>query len=276
MSENNFEVKKKAYKNYLVRKELSGKTISKYLRDVERFYLFLEDRTVDFNAVSEYKMYLTNTYKSSTANSYLISLNCYWRWLGMDELCVSLIKRQRTYFSSAELSLNDYRKMIEFAEANNETKWYLIMRCLGAMGIRVGELKFVTCEAVLSGYAEILFKAKLRTILIPEELQNKLLLFCENENIHSGAVFLNKRKTVPLNSSVIWRNLKRIAEGSGVDKTSVYPHNFRHMFARTYMDAYHNIVELADILGHSSIETTRIYTKASKETQRRRLDSLRL
>lgn len=194
----------------------------------------------------------------------------------MDDLCVSLIKYQRTYFSCAELTLNDYRKMIEFNEANNETKWYLIMRCLGAMGIRVGELKFITCEAVLSGYAEILFKAKLRTILIPRELKNKLLFFCRNENIHSGAVFLNKHKTAPLNSSVIWRNLKRIAEESGADKSAVYPHNFRHMFARSYMNTYHNIVELADILGHSSIETTRIYTKASKETQRRRLDSLGL
>lgn len=276
MYENNFEIKKEAYKNYLVRKELNCKTISKYLKDVERFYLFLEDRTVDFNAVSEYKMYLTGTYKSSTVNSYLISLNCYWRWMNMDDLCVSLIKRQRTYFSSAELTLNDYRKMIEFAEENNETKWYLVMRCLGAMGIRVGELKFITYEAVLSGYAEILFKAKLRTILIPEKLQRRLLSYCENENIHSGAVFLNKHKTMPLDSSVIWRNLKRIAEESGADKSAVYPHNFRHMFARAYMNTYHNIVELADILGHSSIETTRIYTKASKETQRGRLDSLGL
>ncbi len=276
MSKNNYNINNEEYKEYLIKKELNCKTITKYLQDVNRFYIYLHNNTLDFNAVTSYKKNLMRTYKSTTVNSYLISLNCYWHWLDRDDLCVSLIKCQRSYFSTEELTLSEYRKMIDYAQDCKEQKWYIIMKCLGATGIRVGELKFISYEAVQSGSAEILFKSKLRTMLIPEKLRAKLLLFCEKENIKSGTIFLNSKKKAPLDSSVIWRNLKRIAINAGVDQSKVYPHNFRHMFARTYMKTYHNIVELADILGHSSIETTRIYTKASKETQRNRLNNLEL
>jgi site-specific recombinase XerD len=266
---------KEEYETYLVDKELSQLTVAKYIRDTEHFFAFLNGRVADFSAMADYKAMLMEKYKSSTVNSYLISLNQYWHWINRDDLCVKLIKCQRTYFTSNEFTIGDYRKITEYAH-EHEIKWYLIMRCLGAMGIRVGELKFITYEAVKDGTADVLFKSKLRTIIIPKNLRTSLLDFCENESINTGAVFLNKQKTGPLNSSVIWRNLKRIAEKSGVNKSNVYPHNFRHMFAREYMNTYHNIVELADILGHSSIETTRIYTKSSRESQRKKLEELGL
>lgn len=153
--------------------------------------------------------------------------------------------------------------MLKYAEKSGQTKWYLIMRCLGSMGIRVGELKFITYEALLSGNAEILFKSKLRTILIPAGLQGELLYFCQRGGIESGTVFMNKNKTAPIDASVIWRNLKKIAIGANIERSKDYPHNFRHMFARIYMNEYNDIAELADILGHSSIETTKYKEKTT-------------
>lgn len=276
MQINNFKANKELYREFLIKKELSEKTVIKYLRDSERFYTEMNVSIIDFNIVSEYKNKLIRRYKSATVNSYLISLNQYWSWCGRNDLRVSLIKCQRSYFSVYEFSVSEYHEMLDYAKKSGDVKWYLIMRCLGSMGIRVGELKFITYESILHSYAEILFKGKLRTILIPETLRKQLKSYCECCNIEKGFVFLNKKSTAPINSSVVWRNLKRIANACGIDESKVFPHNFRHMFARVYMDAYHNIVDLADILGHSSIETTRIYTKTSKEVQRHRIEQLDL
>lgn len=273
------EFKNEDYKKTLVKNELGSKTICKYLHDVKKYFDFCICEGLDnesFASIVSYKEYLKNNYKSSSVNSYLISLNRYLKWIKKDEMCVSLIKCQRKYFTSDELTLSDYKAMLEFCKKTGRSKWYLVIRCLGSMGIRVGELKFITYEAVLSGNAEILFKSKLRTILIPAGLQRELLFFCQTNRIYSGTVFMNKKRTAPIDTSVIWRNLKKIAIGAKIEKSNVYPHNFRHMFARIYMNEFHDIAELADILGHSSIETTRIYTKSSKETQRVRLDLLNL
>ena len=269
--------KKQAYRQYLLSQELSRLTVKKYISDIEHLFAYLNKQTAEPADIMEYKSYLMSKYKSSAVNSYIISVNRYFRWLERDDLCLNLVKRQKSYFSPGEMSVADYHAMLERTRLSyRDRKWYLIMRCLGGLGIRVGELRFITREAVTIGYAEIFFKSKLRTILIPDELRNILITYCEEKGITCGSIFLNKRKTAPIDPSVIWRNLKRIAEGSGVNKAEVYPHNFRHMFARTYMSVYNNIVDLADILGHSSIETTRIYTRTSKETQRKKLDKLGL
>ncbi len=276
MQINNFEVNKEPYREFLIKRELSEKTVNKYLRDSERFYTDIGENEIDFNSVSEYKNRLIRRYKSTTVNSYLISLNLYWNWCGRDDLCVSLIKCQRSYFSACEFSVSEYHSMIDYAKRSGNIKWYIIMRCLGSLGIRVGELKFITYESLIRSCAEILFKAKLRTILFPETLREELISYCKICGIENGPVFLNKKGTAPIDPSVVWRNLKRIACMCGIDESKVFPHNFRHMFARVYMDTYHNIVDLADILGHSSIETTRIYTKTSKEVQRKRIELLAL
>lgn len=269
--------KKLAYRQYLLSQELSQLTIKKYISDIEHLFTYLNKQSLEPGDAMEYKSYLMSKYKSSAVNSYIISVNRYFRWLERDDLCLNLVKRQKSYFSPGEMSVSDYHAMLERTRLSyRDRKWYLIMRCLGGLGIRVGELKFITREAVTIGYAEIFFKSKLRTILIPDELRNILLTYCDENEITCGSIFLNKRKTAPIDPSVIWRNLKRIASVSGVDKAEVYPHNFRHMFARTYMSVYNNIVDLADILGHSSVETTRIYTRTSKEAQRKKLDKLGL
>ena len=269
--------KKLEYRQYLLSQKLSRLTVKKYISDIERLFTYLNKHTAEPGDVMAYKSYLMTRYKSSAVNSYIISANRYFRWLGREDLCLDLVRRQRTYFSAGEMSVTDYHAMLEYTSLSyRDRKWYLIMRCLGGLGIRVGELKFITREAATAGCAEIFCKSKLRTILIPDELRGILLTYCDENEITGGSIFLNKHKTAPIDPSVIWRNLKRIAAGSGVDKAEVYPHNFRHMFARTYMCVYNNIVDLADILGHSSIETTRIYTRTSRETQRKKLDKLGL
>lgn len=269
--------RKLEYGQYLLSQKLSRLTVKKYLSDVERLFVYLNKRTAEPSDITQYKAYLMSRYKSSAVNSYIISVNRYFRWLGRDDLCTDPLKMQRTYFSPGEMTVADYHAMLEHTRLScRDRKWYLIMRCLGGLGIRVGELRSITCEAVTVGYAEIFCKSKLRIILIPDELRDILLTYCGEKGITSGSIFLNKRGTAPIDPSVIWRNLKRIASVSGVDKAQVYPHNFRHMFARTYMSIYNNIVDLADILGHSSIETTRIYTRTSKEAQRKKLDKLGL
>lgn len=277
MQEFFFKNKKPEYQQYLLNQELSKLTVRKYISDIERLFIYLNKQTAELGDVMEYKTYLMSRYKSSAVNSYLISVNRYFRWLGRDDLCLNLVRRQKTYFSPGEMSVADYHAMLEHTRLScRDRKWYLIMRCLGGLGIRVGELRFITREAVTVGYAEIFFKSKLRIILIPDELRDILLTYCDEKEINGGSIFLNRHRTAPIDPSVIWRNLKRIAAGSGINKDEVYPHNFRHMFARTYMSVYNNIVDLADILGHSSIETTRIYTRTSKEIQRKKLDKLGL
>ena len=269
--------KKQEYRQYLLSQELSRLTVKKYISDIEHLFTYLNKQTAEPGDVMEYKAYLMSKYKSSAVNSYIISVNRYFRWLERDDLCLNPVKRQKSYFSPGEMSVVDYHAMLEHTRLSyKDRKWYLIMRCLGGLGIRVGELRFITREAVTAGYAEIFFKSKLRIILIPDELRDILLTYCSEKEITGGSIFLNKHKTAPIDPSVIWRNLKRIAAASGIDKAEVYPHNFRHMFARTYMSVYNNIVDLADILGHSSIETTRIYTRTSAETQRKKLDKLGL
>ncbi|MDE6591579.1 MAG: tyrosine-type recombinase/integrase [Oscillospiraceae bacterium] len=276
MSENTIKEKLVIYESYLVKSELSRRTVSKYVRDVEFFYRHTGFADADIASVMEYKEHMREKYSISTVNSRLISLNRFWKWLDKPELCLGLLKCQRRFFTPVELTVEDYRKMTAYALSKGDIKWYLIMRCLGSMGLRVGELQFITYEAAKACAAEIYFKSKQRTILIPDEIASELLSYCRTVGITSGIIFTNKRKTAPLDNSLIWRGLKRCAAEAGIDKSEVYPHNFRHMFARAYMDRFHDIAELADILGHSSIETTRIYTKTSRETQRSRLGSLGL
>ncbi|WP_124100919.1 tyrosine-type recombinase/integrase [Ruminococcus sp. Marseille-P6503] len=273
---NSFKDNQEEYTQYLKRRQLGKRTISKYISDVERFYGFAGGRAIDFETVAEFKESLLRRYKSATVNSYLISLNLYFRWCGYSELYMSLVKCQKLYYCPSELLREEYERLLGYTVSHGELRWYLVMRCLGGMGIRVGELRFITAESLENGCAEIHYKAKLRHVLIPDALCTLLKEYCEAFGITRGAVFLNKKGTGPVDSSVVWRNLKRIAAAAGVEKEKVYPHNFRHMFAREYMDAFGNLVELADILGHSSVETTRIYTKASKETQRRRMEALKL
>lgn len=275
MQNNNF--RKGTYEKYLREKDLRPATINKYLRDVEAFFAFSKNTPLCKEAVLEYKRRLLEDHKPSSANSYLISLNGYFKWFGCEEYCVKLVKIQRTFFIKNELSFVNYHKMLELCRSSpDKQKWYLIMRCLGMLGIRVGELKFITFEAVSEGIAEIHFKSKIRSIVIPDELIGLLTEYCIKQNISSGYIFTDKNGTKPIDPSVVWRNLKRIANRAEIPASSVYPHNFRHLFARTYLEHFNNIAELADILGHSSIDTTRRYTLSSKEQQRRRICSLGL
>ncbi len=268
---------KKTYAKHLCEKDLRPSTIHKYLSDIEAFFVFSKNKAFSKELVLEYKRCLLERYKPSSVNSYLISLNGYFKWCGYEGYCVKLLKLQRSFFIKNELSFGDYHKMLDICRNSpNDQKWYLIMRCLGMLGIRVGELQFITFEAAAKGIAEIHFKSKIRSIIIPDELINLLTEYCVKEDILSGCIFTGKNGSKPIDPSVVWRNLKRIAVRAEILTDSVYPHNFRHLFARTYLEHFNNIAELADILGHSSIDTTRLYTLSSKEQQCKKICSLGL
>lgn len=265
-----------AYSRYLSDHEKSENTIRKYIHNISLFLEFKGNQPLTRKITAAFKDYLFSQYHASTINSYITAVNLYLKWLGKENLCQKNIKCQRKFFYSNALDMEDYHKLLACAQAHEDTTYYLIMRCLAGTGIRIGELRFFTREALEAGRIEIYHKNKLRQILIPTELAGLLKIYAQEHSIQTGCVFLSHGRKNPLDASVIWRHLKRYACWSQINPDKVYPHNFRHLFARIYMNKYHNIVELADILGHSSIETTRIYTRTSTQDTLMRLNHLGL
>lgn len=265
------------YLEQLTSEELSQNTIEKYGRDI-RFFVFQnrEKRTIDKRDMIAYKNYLMEHYKASTVNSYLISINRYLTWLGVGDLTVKTLRIQRKANLEDTITYEEYRQLLIYCLENNRLRDYLLLRIIAATGIRVGELGYITYEAAKFGGAEIFSKNKCRQILIPEELSNLLLSYCSQNGITKGIIFCGRNSEHVLSTKSVWKLFKRIAQSAGVDDSKVYPHNLRHLFAKTYMQKVGNLFELADILGHSSIETTRIYALSSHAEKRKSLEKLDL
>lgn len=221
-----------------------------------------------------YKAYLLSRYKPSSINSYLLSLNRYMAWSENPDLKLKLERIQRRCSLNHVLEMEDYQQLLTYAEHHGKWKYYYIMKTLAGTGIRVGELKYITKEAVEAGLASVRHKGKNREICIPEGLCRALLCYCAEHQITSGIIFTGRDGHSPLDESGVWKSLKRLAAAAKVDACRVYPHSFRHFFAKTYMREIGNLTELCDILGHSSIETTRIYTKESAREKRESLSRL--
>ena len=250
------------------------RTIKKYVRDAQHFLIYARSTgVVERETVREYAEILRMRCRASTCNSYLISINAFFTYMGHKELCIPLFQMQRRYSREHELTTENYRSMLAALERDGKWESFLILRTLGRTGIRVGELSSVTREAAERGWAEIQMKGKLRQVFLPRELCEELIHFCAGEE---GPIFRSRDGRSAVNSAVVWRRLKSAARRAGVEEARVYPHNLRHMFARVYMETYGNIMELADILGHSSIETTRIYTRTTSAELIRRVDGLPL
>lgn len=250
------------------------RTIAKYSRDIDRFLAFARAcETIRRETVLQYAAHLKTKYRITTCNSYLISIHTFFRYAEQKDLIVPLYRIQRRNFLEKELNPADYHKMLEALQLAGKTETRLLLRTLGCTGIRVGELSFVTRQAAERGWIEIHLKGKVRRAFIPKELCQELIAFSAGQD---DAIFRNKSRSKPVSSSVVWRRLKAAARLAGVDEQLVYPHNLRHMFARTYMETYGNIAELADLLGHSSIETTRIYTRSSSDALLRKVSKLTL
>lgn len=263
----------KNFELYLYEEERSKNTIEKYLRDVRAFYRHCGNERLQKATVVEYKKLLCNTYAPKSVNSILSSLNALFVFMNWYDLKVKTLKIQKRIFAdkSKELTKPEYERLLETAKTNKRI--YLIMQTICSTGIRVSELKFITAESLKCGQANIDCKGKRRIVFLPKRLCKILAGYVRERNIKSGSIFITKTGK-PLDRSNIWRQMKKLCDTAKVSKEKVFPHNLRHLFARTYYSMQKDIVRLADILGHSSIETTRIYTVESGEIHRKQIEKL--
>ena len=258
----------------LHKEEKSAATIEKYLRDVRGFLAFLAGQSIDKAVVIIYKEHLTAQYAPASVNSMLAALNCFLRFIGRADACVKQLKIQRQIFSreDRELTKAEYQRLVRGAE---NTRLSLVIQTICGTGIRVSELQYITVEAVQAGKAVVNCKNKTRVIFIPTSIQKLLKPYIKKSGVTAGSIFVTKRGR-PLNRSNIWREMKALCTGAGVNPKKVFPHNLRHLFARTFYSMEKDIAKLADILGHSSIETTRIYVMATGTEHRRKIEQMGL
>ena len=265
------------FKSYLIDEEKSQATIEKYIRDVTAFFTWLTHGEIEKKTVLEYKEYLTQNYAPASVNSVLSSLNSFFEFNDMHCLKVKMLKIQRRIFASKdkELTKSEYERLLDAAKHKKNQKLYYLMQTICSSGIRVSEVKAVTVEAVRARQATIRCKGKMRVVILPRALCKMLSQYASKQKITSGPVFVTKTGK-PLDRSSIWKMMKALCESAGVARDKVFPHNLRHLFARTYYTIQKDIVRLADILGHSSINTTRIYTMETGDIHRRQIQSLGL
>lgn len=263
------------FASYLTEEEKSHLTVEKYLRDVRNFLLWLEERPITKAEVLEYKARIMASYAIASVNSMLSSLNCYLCFRGLENCKVKTVKMQREVFCPAEkeLSKKEYERLL-FA-AKGDPRLHLLMQTICSTGIRVSEHRFVTVEAVRQGKATVRCKGKVRTVLLPRKLCKALSAYAKQNHIKSGSVFITKTGK-PLDRSRVWALMKKLCHTARVEAEKVFPHNLRHLFARMYYSIEKDIIRLADILGHASVNTTRIYTRESGEVHRRQIEKMPL
>lgn len=272
----NMEIEK--FENYLRSEEKSANTLEKYIRDVTAFAKYCETAEIKKETVIHYKQKLIDDgFAVRSINSMLASINSLFSFLGWHELKVKSLKFQRQVFCSEEkeLTKEEYVRLCKTAERKHNVRLSLILQTICATGIRVSELEFITVEAVRRGEATVSLKGKMRSIFIVRDLQKKLLRYIAKQNLSSGAVFVT-RTGKPLCRTNIWREMKNLCREAEVNPQKVFPHNLRHLFARVFYGIEKDIVKLADVLGHSSIDTTRIYIISTGTEHRQRMESMRL
>lgn len=265
------------FKEYLLAEEKSEATIDKYIRDIKAFCAFIKGREFDKKDVLEYKSRIIEKYAPASVNSMLSSLNALFAFLEWHEMKVKTLKVQKQVFLSSEkeLTKGEYERLLGAAKSKGNERLYMLMQTICSCGIRVSEVRFITVEAINREYAEVACKGKRRRVFLPRDLCVMIKRYCRERNIKSGAVFVTKNGQ-PLDRSNIWSDMKKLCKSAGVSEEKVFPHNLRHLFARTYYSLQKDIVRLADILGHSSVNTTRIYTAESGEIHRQQIQKLRL
>lgn len=266
----------KNFHDYLIREEKSKATIEKYLRDVHTFISFAGERTVTKELVMDYKRDLTEkNYAARSVNSMLASLNSLLDFVGKSECKVKSLKIQRETYcpEEKELTKAEYMRLLEASKIQPQLN--LVMQTICGTGIRISELKYFMVESVRHGEVVVRCKGKTRTILIPGRLKKLLLDYAKKNKIRSGAIFITKNGN-PLNRSNIWARMKRLCKIAGVRASKVFPHNLRKLFARTFYSIEKDIAKLADILGHSNINTTRIYIISTGTEHRRKIERLGL
>ena len=268
----------RSFQQQLAMEERELGTIEKYMREVKKFALWQGRRKVTKETVSEWKEQLRQSgYKPETVNGKLSAVNKFLSCMGWGECCVKYLKIQRRLFRSTgrELTKDEYTRLVETAQSLGKTRLALLIETICATGIRVSEVKYITAEALRAGRADISLKGKIRTVLLPGKLCRKLQKYAKKQKITSGEVFLT-RSGKGISRRQIWAEMKGLCKDAGVAPTKVFPHNLRHLFARTFYRVSRDVAKLADVLGHSSIETTRIYLISTGAEHVRQLDRLGL
>lgn len=257
--------------------EKSKATTQKYLRDLHCFVNFTNERAIDKGLVLEYKAELARNYALTSANSMLAALNAFLRFVGWLDCTVKQFKIQKKAFCSEEkeLSKAEYLSLVRTAENKNNERLSLLIQTICGTGIRVSEVEYITVEAVHRGEAIVSCKSKTRRVFIVSALRKKLLQYIKERGIKSGMIFVTKNGKA-MNRSNIWAEMKKLCKEAGVSPNKVFPHNLRHLFARTFYGIEKDIAKLADILGHSNINTTRIYIISTGAEHRRKMENMRL
>lgn len=263
------------YRSYLLQEEKSEATIEKYMRDVRSFAQYSSGQVITKELVLEYKRRMISAYAARSVNSKLASLTSFFRFLGWQECQVKALRLQKQAFQpeERELTKGEYFRLLQAAKRS--PRLYLLLETICATGIRVSELQYFTVEAISVGTITVRCKGKTRNIFIPGKLRKRLLAFARQKKITEGVLF-RTRSGNPMNRSNIWAQMKSLCASAQVNPKKVFPHNLRKLFARTFYAMEKDIAKLADILGHSSINTTRIYIMTTGAEHRRQLERMGL
>ena len=264
------------FREYLYEREHAEATIRKYLTDLKGFFAYLgEDLEINKKRLLGYKEWLVERYAVSSVNSMLAAVNQFLEFLGHSELKLRRIKVQKSLFQreEKEMSQGEYRKLVETAKKNGKYQLALCMETIAVTGVRVSELKYFTVEQIRRGRIEVRNKGKHRRIFLTQDIRKKLLLYAKARIIRAGAVFVT-RTGKPKDRSNLWSEMKAVGRKAGVNLEKIFPHNLRHLFARVYYQATKDLAGLADILGHSSMNVTRIYTSNTGKVYQKQLERI--
>ena len=269
--------KLRCFENSLIMDEKSSSTIDKYIRDVRSMMRYFGSSQLSKQGMMAYKRFLMENYSAASVNSMLASANSFLKFMGWYDCTVKAMKVQRQVFRAKEreLTRGEYYRLLYTARRKNKIRLYLLMQTICSTGIRVSELPFISVEAVRKGKAEVRLKGKTRQVLLPKSLVRELSAYIHARGIKSGSVFVT-RSGKAMDRSNILHEMKALCDAAGVEKSKVFPHNLRHLFACSFYKAEKDLGRLADILGHSSVDTTRIYTSTSGLEQRKQLEKLGL
>ena len=260
--------------------EYSENTLKQYKANVLKFLNWLEDedKAVTKDVTMKYKTYLLNLNpkpKTSSINTWIIELNKYFKWLGLNDLTLLKINSQIKTSNEEVLTIQDYKRLLRFAKRKDNLKIYYIMKVLAMTGIRISELNFFTVESIKSNYIQAFNKGKERYIIVRQDLSRELRKYCRENKIKTGPIFKGEKQEKII-ASTIWRQMKKIAGAARVNKKKVHAHSFRHLFAIVFLNEFNDsITELADILGHNSLETTRVYTRSTNSQKKSKLEKLK-
>ena len=279
MNKNDLFIKLDEWITEQLYQEYSSNTLSQYKANVLKFINWIPDdtKTITKQTTMAYKEYLYKLNprpKTSSINTWIVEVNKFLKWLGLNELTIKKIKTQNKSSTEDILSISDYKRLLRFAKSLGYTKLYYIMKVLAMTGIRISELNYFTVESIKSNYITAFNKGKERNIIIRQDLARELRKYCKENKIKTGCIFKGEEvdNIVP---STIWRQMKKVSGKARVNKNKVHAHSFRHLFAEVFLNEYsNNITELADILGHNSLETTRLYTRTSNAQKKSKLEKL--